>query len=236
MQTSQHPPIHWTEASKNGKTGSMLVSTTGKQSCAISCPMAEACYAKQGPLNLHWDKVTTGERDKTWPAFLRRIATLPDGAIWRHNQAGDLPHSFGEIVRSLTIALARANRGKRGFTYTHHPLHGDSTTAIHNRVTVKRAQRLGFTINASCESEAQADSAIQAGILATMEVPSTESRLGWRTAGGNVVRRCPAQLLPKGAVTCDRCQLCQDRPAHHIIAFSPDGKTAKRVNAALAAG
>jgi hypothetical protein len=213
----------------------MLVSTTGKQSCAIDCPMAQACYAKQGPLNLHWNKVTTGERDKTWPAFLQRIAALPDGAIWRHNQAGDLPHGFGEIVRSLTIALARANRGKRGFTYTHHPLRGDSITATRNRVTVKRAQRLGFVINASCESEQQADEMIAHGIPATMEISSAETRMGWRTPAGNVVRRCPAQLLPKGVVTCDRCQLCQSRPAHHIIAFSPDGSTAKRVNAALEA-
>jgi hypothetical protein len=54
--------------------------------------------------------------------FLQAIRSLPAGQLWRHNQAGDLPHSGGRISRRFIRGIVAANRGRRGFTYTHHDL------------------------------------------------------------------------------------------------------------------
>jgi hypothetical protein len=114
------------------------------------------------------------------------------------NQAGDLPHTAGRISRRFIKGIVAANRGRRGFTYTHHDL-----SKGENLPLLRFANRNGFRVNVSTESEAAADRAIAAGLPAVIAVPSTETRKTWHTPAGNAVLVCPAQRSD----TKDVCKL-----------------------------
>src|SRR5215475_5956357 len=134
--------FHLSEVSKNGKTGPIPVSTTSHNSCPPTCPlMKNGCFGDNFPLSLHWDKVSSGERGMNLDQFCHRIAALPDGQIWRHDQVGDLPGDKGKLDGPKVRKIARANKRKRGFTYTHYlPSIGN------NAEIVRSANQAGFVI------------------------------------------------------------------------------------------
>jgi hypothetical protein len=189
--------------------------------------MAAACYAAAGKLAIHWGKVSKGERGTGWREFLAKISALPAGKFWRMNQAGDLPHTAGRLNATFLRGLTAANQGRKGYTYTHHALTPE------NLELLREANAGGFTVNASTESERAADAAVAAGLPAVMVVPSTEIRKQWRTAGGNRVRVCPAQLFD--GVTCATCRLCWKRKLGLVVAFIGHGIRKKAADAAVLA-
>ena len=109
--------------SRNMKTGPNSVVTASKATCPDVCPLkgGNGCYAESGPLALHWSAVTAGERGGTLDEVLEPIRQLPDGAIWRYGQAGDLPGGNNTIDRDGLMAIATAAKGKRTILYTHKP-------------------------------------------------------------------------------------------------------------------
>jgi hypothetical protein len=218
--------FHLTRVSSNSKTGPIPVSTSSRETCPTACPFRGAgCYAESGPLAIHWSAVTSGARGVVWEDFLKSVAALPPGQLWRHNQAGDLYNPSSAVGRYALAALVAANRGRRGFTYSHHPRTPATVQAF------KAATAHGFTVNASCDSEAQADHAIAQGLRVVFVVPSTETRNTWITPGGNRAILCPAQRFD--GMTCERCRLCQSRPQHVAIAFKAHGTGRRRVDAIL---
>lgn len=228
MATLSELRFHLTLRSGNAKTGPIPVSTSSRATCSPSCLfLNNGCYANGGPLAIHWAAVTNGERGDTLPRFLANIASLPADQIWRANQAGDLPHTNGRISRRFIRGIIEANKGRRGFTYTHHDL-----TKGENLSLVRQANRQGFRINVSTESEPAADRAIAAGLPAVITVPSTEERTTWHTPAGNTVLVCPAQR--SDTLTCADCQLCQKRGARVVIAFKAHGISRRKVEAAIA--
>jgi hypothetical protein len=138
----------------------------------------------------------------------KAISRLHKGQLWRHNQAGDLVG----LVDCLTIdqkalaALVTANKGKRGFTYTHYSVTGNSASALANRYAIRKANQGGFIINLSADTYAEADS-MQALRLAPVVVLQTEDapRVDFTPAGNKVIT-CPATY--KDNVTCFSCKLC----------------------------
>jgi len=176
----------------------------------------------------HWQAVSRGDRGTPLADFLQAIRSLPAGQLWRHNQAGDLPHSGGRISRRFIRGIVAANRGRRGFTYTHHDL-----SKGENLPLLRFANRNGFRVNVSTESEAAADRAIDAGLPAVIAVPSDETRKTWHTPAGNAVLVCPAQR--SDTKTCANCQLCENRGRRVVIAFLAHGTGKKKANAAIAA-
>ena len=123
--------IQVTRKSRNSKTGDIPVTTTSEETCPHACPLkANGCYAEAGPLAILWRKVTARKMGMAWDAAMSEIAALPNGTLWRHNQAGDLPGIGDAIDVAALAALVKANRGKRGFTYTHKPLAGGNDGAI----------------------------------------------------------------------------------------------------------
>ena len=55
--------VHLVRKSRNGKTGPIPVSTTSGDTCPNACPLkGSGCYAKSGPLGMHWQKVSSGAR------------------------------------------------------------------------------------------------------------------------------------------------------------------------------
>ena len=224
---SSHLRFHLSLASRNHKAGPIPVSTSPVDLCPSSCPFRDGggCYATTGPLAIHWAAVNDGHRGVSWPDFLRLIRHLPHRQLWRHNQAGDMQDPSTIAGRTALKQLTIANRGKQGFTFTHHRL----TRAVIEAFKAATAQ--GFTVNTSTETIEAADAAVSRGLRAVVVVPSTDTRRFWRSPDGNRVVTCPAQIHE--GMTCQRCQLCHARPQEVIVAFRAHGPLRRRVDAWL---
>ena len=217
--------VHLTPKSANVKTGPIPVSTTAKQSCPSDCAMRAECYAASGPLALHWAAVSNGARGTDWATFTDAIAALPDGQLWRHNQAGDLPQANGTIDAALLGDLVAANIGKRGFTYSHHR----DAASIN---WIRHANAWGFTVNLSANDLADADVLAdhQAGPVVVV-LPSTQTA-NTTTPAGRPVVICPA--TQRDDVSCATCQLCQRQRAA-IVGFPAHGTRRRVIDIKLAA-
>ena len=101
--------FHLSRVSSNKKTGPIPVTTTSRNSCPPTCAMRPACYAMTGPLALHWDKVSNGERGKTWRDHLADLATLPLFSPLRLNQP-EISALNGRLSRRYLVQLIWAVR------------------------------------------------------------------------------------------------------------------------------
>jgi len=217
------PLVHVTLKSQNVKTGPMFVSTSGASTCPDSCPLKEkGCYAKGGPLGMHWRKVSEADRGITWESFLAQVSALPKGQTWRHNQAGDLPGENDAIAPDLLAQLVRANRGRRGFTYTHKPvLDSQRGPVASNRRAVQKANAGGFTVNLSANGLRHADELAALNIGPVVTILPPEVKENTTTPDGRKVVVCPAQT--RDNVTCTTCRLCSRADRSAIIGFMPHG-------------
>ena len=230
MATLSDLRFHLSRVSSNVKTGPIPVSTSSRATCPSTCPFNNGggCYAANYPMRHHWDAVTRGERGVSVQRFMAAIAALSPGQLWRHNQGGDLPHTAGKISRRFMRAIIRANRGRNGYTYTHHDLKQGENLSL-----IRSANRHGFTVNVSTETETAADEAIAKGLPAVLTVASDETRTTWQTAAGNRVLVCPAQR--SDTKTCADCKLCHKRGARVIIAFLAHGTSRRKAEHSIAA-
>ena len=219
--------FHLSAVSSNAKTGPIAVSTSSRATCSPSCPFfGNGCYAESGPLLLHWRKVTEGVRGVNFKTFCDSLQRLESGRLFRHNQAGDCPHTMGRISRSFIKSMVASVKHLKAFTYTHHDVKLGENLSL-----LRYANRNGFTINVSTESEAAADDAISAGLPAVMVANSDETRTTWHTPAGNTVLVCPAQR--SDTTTCADCKLCHHRGRRVVIAFLAHGTGKRKANAAL---
>lgn len=212
--------VLFTLVSRNKKTGPIPVSTTSKETCPNSCPYKNhGCYAETGVIAIWWRKVSRGEIGLNWNQFLNEIKKLHYGALWRHNQAGDLPGK-GESIDAIKLAqLVMANRNRKGFTYTH------KYTDKSNLKLIRSANKNGFTINLSGNSLAHADELVKLKVgPVTCVLPSWINGNKNRTIftpKGNKVVICPATYMDN--VTCASCRLCQRVDRSVIIGFPAHG-------------
>lgn len=214
--------FHLTAKSSNVKTGPMPVSTTTADTCPNACSLKDGgCYAKSGPLALHWRRIEATGMDLD--SFCAAVNQLDDGAIWRHNQAGDLPGD-GDYINTKSLSmLVNANMGKRGFTYTHYdPRIADNAAAIED------ANDNGFTINLSAETLDQADEYAALGIAPVVTVLPIDQSENLTTPQGRKVVVCPA--TQRDDVSCMTCQLCQ-RQRNTIVGFPAHGTSKKKAQA-----
>jgi hypothetical protein len=179
-------------------------------------------------MRMHWDKVSNAERGTTFDGLCDKIAALPEKSLWRHNQVGDLPGDNNTVDGALLGKLTRANRGRRGFTYTHKPVLDDQPGPIKaNRDAIAKANRDGFTVNLSGNSLSHADRLADLNIAPVVAILPDESTANRTTPGGRRVVVCPAQV--KDGVTCSTCGLCQRAGREYIIGFVPHGAAKRRV-------
>lgn len=217
--------VHLTARSSNAKTGPIPVSTTGAQTCPNSCPFkAGGCYAKGGPLAMHWRKVTEGDRGVAWGEFCQTIKALPDGQVWRHNQAGDLPGDGDDIDAGALWQLVQANGDSRGFTYTHYDVENNAGNAD----AVELANMYGFTVNLSANNLQHADTLAALDIAPVVVVLDAATSENTTTPDGRTVVVCPA--TQRDDVTCASCQLCQ-RQRDVIIGFPAHGSSKRKASA-----
>lgn len=216
--------VHLSLKSSNAKTGPIPVSTTERSSCPTDCAFRKnGCYADAGPLALHWNAVSAGARGTGWNEFCDAIANLPEGQVWRHNQAGDLPSDGAKIDVDAMALLVEANQGRRGFTYTHH-----SMDVADNAYAVAMANALGFTVNLSANSVSECDALADLGIGPVVTVLPIDQTTNTTTPAGRRVVVCPAAI--REDVSCATCQLCS-RQRDTIVGFPAHGSSAKRADA-----
>ena len=190
-------------------------------------------------LREHWKKVSSGERGGSWDDFTKFISGLKANQLWRHNQAGDMPHVNGHIDLRSLFDLVQANQSSqaRGYTYTHHLLN------THNKEAIKYANNNGFTINVSTESFKAADDAMNIGLPAVTVIPSTHDKLQEYKIGNKKYYKvikpiktddnrrvvvCPAQTCEP--TKCETCGLCAKQDRDYVIAFVAHGNQSKKVN------
>ena len=216
---------HITPKSKNAKVGKMAVTTSTATTCPTSCPFkSNGCYADSGPLKLHWNKVTKGERGDDWSTFIDKIKDLPTGSKWRHNQAGDLPGDMEKLDDEKCIELAKANKGKRGFTYTHY----DVLDNFQNAITVNIMNHLGFTVNVSANNLEHADKLCDLDIAPVATVLPIEQTTNTVTPKGRKVVVCPATY--KDNVSCASCMLCEKWDRNVVVGFPAHGTSKKKAS------
>jgi len=164
-------------------------------------------------------------RALSWSALLDAIRSIPAGALWRHNQAGDLPGHGNEIDAQALRELTDANQGKRGFTYTHKPL----TPA--NAAAIKAANDAGFTVNLSGNNLAHADQLADANIGPVVVVlpADVKGNADITTPAGRRVSVCPATY--RDDVSCKTCGLCQRQTRKAIVGFPAHGVSKRKADA-----
>lgn len=221
--------IKFTRISRNSKTGPIPTTITSSDSCPIICPLQNnGCYAGSGMVGLHWRKTDKGENVTDWEGLCNQIKALPKGQLWRHNVAGDLPHNSQAIDFALLSELVHANKGKQGFTYTHHQMDASTEVGVYNQQKVKQANKSGFTINLSANNLEHADKlkALDCGPVVTI-VPEDYPKTG-TTPDGHSVVTCPA--THNDDVTCATCGICAVPTRKAIIAFPVHGSGKRKAH------
>ena len=204
----------------NAKTG-LLTSTSSSDTCPDSCPMkGKGCYARFGNLARVWGNVSDGIWETPLEDFLHRIRRLQKGSLWRFNQAGDLPGINLKIDNKILSKIVDANKGRKGFTYTHKPL----TKA--NLKYIRSANEKGFTINISTETLDQVDMLMEMKLPIVVVLPKDTPKDGSiktiKTPKGNSVLICPQQRNPD-KVNCANCGLCANSNRSYAIGFIAHG-------------
>jgi len=228
--------VRFVLSSQNRKLGPIPVSTTARGSCPDACSFKNAgCFAEFSFQRLHWSRVP--EEGMGWEAFCARVAALPRGQLWRHNDAGDLPGSNDAVDPIALRALVDANRraGARGFTFSHKPViyrqrRSSACTeqerrlwAESNRRAIASAVRGGFAINLSADSVAIADelAALRIAPVAVVLPQEWPSR-AQKTPEGRQIVVCPNETE---GLTCSECQLCAVADRQSIIGFRAHGQS-----------
>jgi hypothetical protein len=214
--------VHLTLKSRNEKVGPIPVSTTSAKTCPTDCPFKKSgCYADGGPLALFWGKVTREDAGTDWDTFCQSVSALPEGQLWRHNQAGDLPGNGQFIDSDAMQSLIAANTGKRGFTYTHYNMDTPD-----NQNVVYAANASGFTVNLSGNNLKHADKLAALNIGPVVCVVPEDHPEKSQTPEGRSVVVCPEQTGK--AKSCAECKLCQKADRAVIVAFRAHGVSKKK--------
>ncbi len=218
--------VQFVRKSSNAKTGPIPTTTSPRSSCPSECPLAGdgGCYAEAGYYTrMNWDKVDSGERGMPWDDFLGKVRKLPEGQLWRHNVAGDLPQDADGCIDSRRLwDLVAANTGRKGFTYTHYNPHVPS-----NLRAIEGANRAGFTVNISANTIGEARAIKGCTTAPVVTLVSSEGRDSKWLRDGDVVQ-CPAEY--RDDISCATCQLCQKSDRKDIVGFTVHGTRAKNAD------
>jgi hypothetical protein len=153
--------------------------------------------------------------------LLDAIQRQAPNALWRMNQAGDLPGDGDRIDGDALAQIVDANRGRRGFTYTHKPMNADN--AFH----VAHANRHGFTINLSANNLADADRLADLRVAPVATVLPADATANTVTPKGRKVVVCPA--TQRDDVSCATCGLCS-RQREAIVGFPAHGAAKRKAS------
>ena len=187
--------------------------------CPRSCPLIDACYAKQGRVNLHQRGASSLDDGSIYRDWVR---TLPQDAMVRLHVSGDIMRPDGSDTPDGPYLDAMAEAAEErpdvvAYGYTH--AWRDVPSSIN---------RPNLVINASCDTAEDIEDARAAGWDVVTVVPST---VQWRRRGDVVV--CPQQT---SGIPCDKCRLCMRPNRRLVVAFKAHGVKRSTLDARLDAG
>jgi hypothetical protein len=177
-------------------------------------------------VGLHWRKTDKGEGVTDWQGLCDNVKALPKGQLWRHNVAGDLPHTEQAVDFVLLSELVKANKGKKGFTYTHHAVLGNTPEAKYNAAKIKYSNSQGFTINLSANNLQHADELKALNIAPVVTLMPEDAPKVSTTPAGHTVIICPAAY--REDVQCADCGICAEPQRKAIIGFPVHGTGKKK--------
>lgn len=219
--------VQLSRISHNKKTGPIPVTISPRSTCPDACPLKGAgCYAENFPLKLHWQRVDNGH-GISWPALCDEVSRFPRGQLWRYGQAGDLPGDGDHIDPGALFELIKANKGRRGFGYTHKPMTSE------NQSLVYMANQQGFTVNLSADSLREADELAALDVAPVVVALPHTQKCNTRTPEGRKVLICPNHF--DSAVQCSNCELCAIPDRAAIIGFPAHGMRKHQASKALRA-
>lgn len=206
--------------SSNTKTGPIPTTYNERSSCPPSCThYRTTCYAEGYHTAMAWKRADKGATVPELAAFIRE---LPEGQLWRHAVAGDL-WGEGETVDAAALGeIVAANRGRRGFTYSHKK----TPEAIK---WIRHANAWGFTVNLSADDAGEADTLAELNAGPVVCVVPMDTPNNTTTPAGRQITICPAQTVDY--MTCAVCQLCQKADRRAIVGFRAHGMRAKATDA-----
>lgn len=213
--------IKYSLSAGNSKTGAMLLVRSPRSTCPESCGLkGNGCYAENFPLALHWLKQEQTGVD--FATVLYAVRTLPKKALWRLFEAGDFEPSSEnpELISSQqVVSLLAANKGKRGFGYTHYPV-------LPNLEVLQLMNASGLTINASADTFEQVKLYQSLGLPTTLLVAENFPKDS--VVEGVHIVVCPNQSTPSKP-TCLQCQMCQEPDRDYVIGFRAHGTKKRKI-------
>ena len=219
--------IYLTMSSENAKTGNIPQSYSPSSTCPQSCKLRGAgCYAENYHTQRLWTRLDKGLVGVSWEEFLAKVRKIEPGRLWRHNVAGDVAGDGVRIDGMKLAELTKANRGRKGFTFTHYPL-----DLPENLEAVQEANARGFTVSLSADTLREADRKAAYAIAPVVAIiPSDPSLWPSQTPEGRRIVVCPAVTHGK---TCLECRLCYVKPGRDrafIVGFPSHGSRKKLVD------
>ncbi len=232
---------HFTAQSSNAKTGPVAGTTISDDSCPDSCalkfrrdaagtieldaagkPRRGPCYAKHGPIGMHWSMVSSGKRGGNYRATLDNLRSVPRKRLIRHKFAGDDPHVNGAVIESDYLYKVECTGTNPHIDYTHHE------PSEHNLAVWKAGRARGFIQNLSADSVVDADRKFDTGFPVTVVLPIDAPKVSYTPVGRKIVA-CPAE---SANIQCVDCKLCaSERP--YIIGFRAHGTMKKSLSESL---
>ena len=225
--------------SGNGKTGPIATLKTSANTCPDSCAWKkDGCYAKYGPITIHWRKINdVGVQLMT---VCRQIRRLSRDEMLRLFEAGDCPGDGKyNLYKDACIKLATACSRLVAFGYSHY------RPNKHN-LPIFQEMNEHCTINLSADSLEQADELFKSGLPVATIIPKG-APASFYTEGGNKVVRCPFEQVierdekgkpsrrkVKNCMSCGKGSrkgpLCSWKNRDFMIGFSAHGSGAKYLN------
>ena len=69
---------HIAHKSMNKKTGPIVTTISSSSTCPDTCPFkVSGCYAKCGPMNIHWRNVDSGKYGLEFSEFVSTLRRIP---------------------------------------------------------------------------------------------------------------------------------------------------------------
>jgi hypothetical protein len=222
---------HLVKKSTNKKTGPIAVLTSSFYTCPDTCPFKRnGCYADGGPLRIHWDKVTEGNRGVTFTTLLDVLRNSGDGQIIRLFQAGDLPGINNNINLKDTIRLTKALKNWKAYGFTHKP-----PGLRYNSEAIRHCNDNGICINLSANNLTHADKLMDLGIgPVSVTLPKDLLLKKVKTPNKHKVVICPATIAGK-TITCSTCggkagPICSQINRKFIVGFPAHGSCINKVS------
>ena len=241
---------HFVLVSAAAKLGNITTTRTTTDTCPPSCPlMDEGCYDQHGNSNIHRTKHDRDEYTSySFDEFLAHVRNFT--ATFRFAGGGDLWGKGDRIDRRKLSQFANEcdEWRREPIIYSHKPIEGvHARGSKANRQANLKALQLvqeqsdKVTVNVSCDSLKEADSAVELGLEAVVVLPHDANEKGHVsfTPEGRKVLHCPAtwsKVTCGGTPFTKACgngkAICAQR-GHPVVGFPGHGPKKRQISERL---